>query len=205
VRSFDYDPQSVACTEELRRRYFADDAEWLIDRGSALDPAYMAALGQFDIVYSWGVLHHTGAMWVAIEHAMGRVNERGLLFIAVYNDQGWKSRLWWFIKYVYNTLPAPLGKAYGYALGFLAEAVNIIKYTIRLQPMTAIRPLLNYRKDRRGMNVLRDMIDWIGGFPFEFATYDVLESYMSARGFELVRGNRASSLGCHEMVFRRGG
>jgi 2-polyprenyl-6-hydroxyphenyl methylase/3-demethylubiquinone-9 3-methyltransferase len=55
------------------------------------------------------------------------------------------------------------------------------------------------------MNVLRDMIDWIGGFPFEFATYDVLESYMSARGFELVRGNRASSLGCHEMVFRRGG
>lgn len=205
VRSFDYDPQSVACTEELRRRYFADDAEWLIDRGSALDPAYMAPLGRFDVVYSWGVLHHTGAMWVAIEHAMGRVNERGLLFIAIYNDQGWKSHLWWFIKYVYNTLPAPLGKAYGYALGFLAEAVNIIKYTIRLQPMTAIRPLLNYRKDRRGMNVLRDMIDWIGGFPFEFATYDVLESYMSARGFELVRGNRASSLGCHEMVFRRGG
>lgn len=205
VRSFDYDPQSVACTEELRRRYFAEDAEWLIDRGSALDPAYMAQLGRFDVVYSWGVLHHTGAMWVAFEHAMRRVNDRGLLFIAIYNDQGWKSHLWWFIKFAYNKLPAPLGKAYGYALGFLAEAVNILKYTIRLQPMTAIRPLLNYRKDRRGMNVLRDMIDWIGGFPFEFATYDVLESYMSARGFELVRGSRASSLGCHEMVFRRGG
>lgn len=203
VRSFDYDPQSVACTAELRRRYFPDDDGWVIDRGSVLEPGYMASLGRFDIVYSWGVLHHTGAMWVAFEHAIARVNDGGLLFIAIYNDQGWKSHLWWFIKFVYNKLPAPLDKAFGYAIGFLAEAVNIAKYTIRLQPMTAIRPLLNYRKDRRGMSVLRDMIDWIGGFPFEFATYDVLENYMGARGFHLLRGSRASSLGCHEMIFRR--
>ena len=62
VHSFDYDPQSVACTRELKRRFYSDDAEWVIEEGSALDTAYLSGLGQFDVVYSWGVLHHTGDM-----------------------------------------------------------------------------------------------------------------------------------------------
>src|SRR5919112_3443292 len=55
VHSFDYDPQSVACTRELRRRFFADDEDWKVEEGSALDEAYVRSLGQFDTVYSWGV------------------------------------------------------------------------------------------------------------------------------------------------------
>ena len=66
VTSFDYDSQSVACTEELRRRYMPDDPFWIIEQGSVLDTQYLAGLGQFDIIYSWGVLHHTGAMWQAM-------------------------------------------------------------------------------------------------------------------------------------------
>lgn len=62
VCSFDYDPQSVNCAAGLRRRYFPDDPDWVIERGSALDRHFMEQLGTFDIVYSWGVLHHTGAM-----------------------------------------------------------------------------------------------------------------------------------------------
>src|SRR5437868_5120896 len=69
VFSFDYDPQSVACSLELRRRYFDGDPDWRIEEGSALDRDYIASLGQFDIVYSWGVLHHTGAMWNALGNA----------------------------------------------------------------------------------------------------------------------------------------
>ena len=69
VHSFDYDPRSVACTQELRRRYFPRDETWSVDQGSVLDKGYLATLGQFDVVYSWGVLHHTGKMWVAIENA----------------------------------------------------------------------------------------------------------------------------------------
>lgn len=202
VHSFDYDTQSVACTTELKRRYFPDDADWTIETGSALDGNFMARLGQFDVVYSWGVLHHTGAMWTGIEHAISRVRDGGIFFLAIYNDQGWKSHLWWFIKFCYNKLPRPANLVYAYALGTFFELLNIIKYTLRFKPMTAISPLLNY-KEKRGMSILHDMVDWMGGFPFEFATYATLADYMRTRGFDLVNGKPASSLGCHEMVFRR--
>lgn len=201
VHSFDYDPKSVACTRELHRRENSP-ATWTVEVGSVLDPSYMANLSQFDIVYSWGVLHHTGAMWVAIDHCISKVAPGGLLFLAIYNDQGWKSRLWWGIKAVYNSLPRGLNTAYAYSLGYLANAVNILKYTLRMQPMKAIGPLLNYRA-RRGMSLHRDMVDWIGGFPYEVASYDTLVAYVASRGFELVCGRRAGSLGCHEVVLRR--
>lgn len=202
VHSFDYDPQSVACTEELRRRYFSDDPNWHVEQGSALDATYLDQLGKYDVVYSWGVLHHTGAMWLGIENAIGRVAGGGQLFIALYNDQGIKSHLWWLIKYLYNKLPRPLNTVYAYFLGLVTNLLNILKYTLKLKPMTAIRPLLEYKK-RRGMSVMHDLIDWIGGLPFEFVRYDVLEEYMRARGFKLVHGKQATSLGCHQMVFRK--
>src|SRR5690349_12852157 len=65
VHSFDYDPQSVACTRELKKKYFPQDSSWMIDEASVLDQGYLSKLGRFDVVYSWGVLHHTGSMWEA--------------------------------------------------------------------------------------------------------------------------------------------
>ena len=67
VHSFDYDPKSVKCTEELKKRYYANDKYWDIEEGSALDEKYLISLGKFDIVYSWGVLHHTGNMKKALD------------------------------------------------------------------------------------------------------------------------------------------
>ena len=200
VHSFDYDPNSVACTTELKKRYFTDDPEWIVESGSVLDKNYLEKLGQFDIVYSWGVLHHTGAMWLGIENAINKVEDEGYLFVAIYNDQGIKSHIWYIIKYIYNQLPSPLNTIYAYAIGLTANILNIIKYTLKLKPMIAIRPLIQYKK-KRGMSAIHDMIDWIGGFPYEFATYEVLTSYLESRGFTLVNGNKATSLGCHEMVF----
>ena len=112
VTSFDYDGQSVACTEELRRRYFPDDPSWIIEQGSVLDPRYLAGLGQFDIVYSWGVLHHTGAMWEAMGNVEPLVKPGGLLFIAIYNDCGEISQRWLERKRRYNALPRALRPLY---------------------------------------------------------------------------------------------
>src|SRR5262249_8424206 len=88
VHSFDYDPESVACTLELKRRYFPGDSTWMVEQGSVLDLAYLNMLGTFDIVYSWGVLHHTGRMWQALNNVKPIVRMGGQLFIAIYNDQG---------------------------------------------------------------------------------------------------------------------
>src|SRR3954469_8304338 len=112
VHSFDFDPQSAACTRELRRRYFEGDPSWEVDEGSVLDDGFVVGLGRWDIVYSWGVLHHTGDMWRAIDTAQARVADGGLLFVALYNDQGVRSRLWWAVKRVYNVLPEALRTPY---------------------------------------------------------------------------------------------
>lgn len=201
VHSFDLDPQSVACTAQLRSRFFPDDPDWSVEHGSVLDREYLYKLGAFDFVYSWGVLHHTGAMWLALENVLCGVRRGGKLMIAIYNDQGWESHFWWFIKFGYSRLPRPLKPVYAYSLGLAANSLNILKYTIKLKPMVAIKPLLQRRK-RRGMSFAHDLIDWIGGFPYEYARYDVVTSYMTARGFQLIHGKRAKSSGLHEMVYR---
>src|ERR1044072_7460679 len=91
VHSFDYDPHSVACTEELKRRYFPDDLNWTVEEGSALSIDYLETLGIFDIVYCWGVLHHTGRMWQAMENILLPTGPATRLFIAIYNDVGTRS------------------------------------------------------------------------------------------------------------------
>lgn len=203
VHSFDFDPQSVACTKELQRRFFPADPHWTIEEGSVLDGTYVAKLGKFDVVYSWGVLHHTGSMWVAIENAIGRVaTHGGKLFIAIYNDQGWKSHLWWFIKSCYNHLPGVLRGPFAFLISASTRIAVIIKYTLKFKPMIAITPLLVDRRGR-GMSAKYDSVDWIGGFPFEFARFECLAAYFAARGFELVNSKRSDSLGCNELVLRR--
>src|SRR5438093_233639 len=101
VHSFDYDPESVACTGELKLRHFPNDNSWKIEAGSVLNHDYLRQLGEFEIVYCWGVLHHTGAMWQALENITGLVGEGGKLFIALYNDQGFKSKAWRKMKRFY--------------------------------------------------------------------------------------------------------
>jgi 2-polyprenyl-6-hydroxyphenyl methylase/3-demethylubiquinone-9 3-methyltransferase len=203
VHSFDFDPRSVACAQELKRRYFADDPDWTIEQGSVLDAQYLRTLGTHDVVYSWGVLHHTGQMWVAFEHAIGRVAPNdGKLFIAIYNDQGWKSHVWWLIKLVYNRLPGFLRTAYVWLIAAITRVAVIVRYTLKGQPMSGIRPMFRDRRVR-GMQARYDRVDWIGGFPYEFATLETLQDYFVARGFRVLKTSRNTSLGCHELALQR--
>jgi 2-polyprenyl-3-methyl-5-hydroxy-6-metoxy-1,4-benzoquinol methylase len=98
VHSFDYDADSVACTETLKTRYFPGDLSWTVEQGSILDLKFLERFSPHDVVYSWGVLHHTGQMWNALEQAASLVKPGGALFIALYNDQGLRSKFWWVIK-----------------------------------------------------------------------------------------------------------
>ena len=122
VHSFDYDPQSVACTAELKRRYFPDD-DWIVESGSVLDREYLSRLGRFDVVYSWGVLHHTGKMWEALGNVSPLVKPEGQLFIAIYNKQQFFSVYWMFVKRLYNRSSSIVQRMLrvGYFLFFSAE------------------------------------------------------------------------------------
>lgn len=200
VHSFDYDPESAGCARELRRRYFPDDPEWSVEEGSVLDREYVAGLGQHDVVYSWGVLHHTGDMWRALEHAALPVAPGGKLFIAIYNDQGLPSRVWTRIKATYCS--GPLGKAAVSAV-FVPAFYGAYAAADLLKGQS---PLRRHREHKswRGMTIYHDIKDWLGGYPFEVATADVLVDFYRERGFTLetlhtVGGSSANN----ELVFVR--
>src|SRR5574340_204416 len=205
VRSFDYDPQSVACTRELRSRFFKDDPEWLIEEGSVLDKDYLRSLGQYDIVYSWGVLHHTGAMWQALENVSALVNSGGLLFIAIYNDQGSWSRRWRRLKRLYNQLPRVRRTPYMVCVMGVRELRSITGAMLRLRPDRYLRYWTHYSSvSGRGMSRWRDMVDWIGGYPFEVAKPEEIFRFYRDRGFELLElTSCGGGLGCKEFVFTR--
>lgn len=202
VHSFDYDPQSVACTTELRRRYFSGDPDWRVERGSVLDPEYMASLGTFDVVYSWGVLHHTGQMWRALEAAGERVADGGQLFIAIYADRGAQTARWKTLKRIYARLPKPVRPVYAALTVLPIEARSAAKAVLRGRPMSYVREWTGYDSNR-GMDKWRDIIDWVGGYPYEAAKADELFHFYRDRGFTLDRLRCDGGLGCHELVLRR--
>ena len=200
VHSFDFDPKSVACTQELRRRYFRVDENWLVEQGSVLDREYLSTLGKFDVVYSWGVLHHTGAMWQALENVTPLVSdEAGRLFIAIYNDQGRKSQRWAWIKRTYNQRPwlRPLLLGYGWAR---AWGVSLLLDLYHLRPFSSWR---DYGAVR-GMSPWWDVVDWIGGWPFEVATPEAIFRFYRNRGFGLQELITRQGYGCNEFVFSKG-
>jgi 2-polyprenyl-6-hydroxyphenyl methylase/3-demethylubiquinone-9 3-methyltransferase len=204
VRSFDYDPQSVACTRELRSRYFPDDPHWVVERGSVLDQQYVDSLGSFDIVYSWGVLHHTGAMWRALENAARPVRpDGGRLFVAIYNDTGSQSARWKRIKHTYARLPRPLRPAFALAVTAPAEMKAMAKAVLKGRPQEYVRSWTHYGRSR-GMNHWHDIIDWVGGYPYECAKPDAIFRFFRDRGFTLDNMRIGGGLGCSEYVFTRG-
>lgn len=203
VHSFDYDPQSVACTAELRRRYFAGDPQWTVERGSALDAAYVRSLGPFDIVYSWGVLHHTGRMWEALELAAIPVAPGGQLFIAIYNDTGTQSRRWLAIKRRYNRIPRVLRPPFAVAVALPQELKALGRATLSLRPHRYFESWTQYRR-RRGMSRWHDIVDWVGGYPYEFAAPEEIFDFYRARGFALTKMKCGGvGLGCNQFVFER--
>jgi 2-polyprenyl-6-hydroxyphenyl methylase/3-demethylubiquinone-9 3-methyltransferase len=203
VVSFDYDRGSVACTASLRDRFYPGDPDWQVGEGSALDADYMSGLGTFDVVYSWGVLHHTGSMWEGLELAGKAVKPNGLLFISIYNDQGRWSRLWRLIKKTYNQLPTPLRVPFVIAVMTPRELLSIGMNLIELTPMRYVRYWTRY-SENRGMSRWHDLVDWVGGFPFEVARPEEVFSFFRTKGFTLERLKTcAGGQGCNEYVFRK--
>ncbi|MEX0383604.1 class I SAM-dependent methyltransferase [Spiribacter pallidus] len=191
VHSFDYDPESVGCTRALRERYRAEDGGWTIEPGDALEEAYLSQLGTFDVVYSWGVLHHTGDIWGALGNMAPLVTAGGQLFVALYNDQRWLSKYWTRIKQIYNR-------------GFWGRSVVIALHAPYFLVRHGIkRTFTPSARKRRGMDPWRDILDWLGGYPFEVARPEAVLAFYRECGFTLERMTTVDGRhGCNEYVFR---
>jgi 2-polyprenyl-3-methyl-5-hydroxy-6-metoxy-1,4-benzoquinol methylase len=198
VHSFDYDPQSVACTAELKRQFSKGDADWMVEEGSVLDDVYVKSLGTFDIVYSWGVLHHTGNMEHALANAALPVTDGGKLCLGIYNDQAFKSRGWRMVKRFYCS--SLIGKVVTVTIFFPYFFICGLAVDLFYRR----NPLRRYKeyKRTRGMSALTDWLDWLGGYPFEVAKPEQIFEFFKKRGYRLERLRTCGGgLGNNEYVF----
>lgn len=191
VHSFDFDESSVWCTQQLKLMFHKKDNNWTICQGSVLDKTFLDKIGSFDIVYSWGVLHHTGQMWSAMENASSMVAKNGRLFIAIYNDQGLKSKYWKFVKYFYVN--------HSWSRPFW-----IMFHTIYPAGPSFLMKKITGTKIPRGMSFWHDLKDWLGGYPYEVATREGIINFFNKKEFQLERLVSCSNkLGCNEFFFKK--
>ncbi len=198
VLSIDYDENSVYCAKYLNNKYGPFD-HWRIEQGSILNDELIQSFGEFDYVYSWGVLHHTGDMWKALDNVIKLTAPDGALFIAIYNDQFLISRAWKKIKHIYNKSPRFFQFLMGNTYFLLTATRAFITDIVNLR-----WPLNRYRGTHtRGMNAYYDAIDWIGGYPFEYAEPAKIFTFYRDRGFELMELVTRNGPGCNEFVFKK--
>lgn len=190
----------MAAASELRAR-FAPDGDWSVERGSVLDEDFVARLGRYDVVYCWGVLHHTGDMWRAMGLLPSLVAPGGRLYISIYNDQGFESRMWRAVKRRYNRSGPAARRALVLGSAAYLGRRRVLRRLLELAGHPVSAPARTPRA--RGMSARHDLIDWVGGYPFEVAKPEEVFAFLRERGFELCHLKTCGGgLGCNEYVVR---
>jgi 2-polyprenyl-3-methyl-5-hydroxy-6-metoxy-1,4-benzoquinol methylase len=201
VVSIDIDDASIACTQSLREKYLLPEATWEIQKWSVLDTEFIESLGTFDIVYSWWVIHHSGDMWKGLQGILSLLSPGALLYVAIYNKceivlEG-TSPFWVKAKKLYSgtKLLRPFMKVFYTAyliLGITATGKNPIAY------------IRDYKKNAlRGMDFFIDIEDWLGGYPYEYSSYEEMIEYYKKVWLTFLHGTKVRSIGCNEFLFQK--
>jgi len=191
VLSFDYDPKSVECARSLKKKYCQHDGRWEIESGSMLDKYYIERLGKHDLVYCWGVAHHTGDMFQALENLTETVKTKGQVLVAIYNSQGSLTKYWTFIKRWFVRYP-------------IIRPILIAMHAFMILFPSMLLKKLRGQKIPRGMSAWYDLLDWLGGYPFETSTASGIFEFFKKRGFRLEKLKTVGGkMGCNEFVFRK--
>lgn len=188
VNSFDYDALSIQATETMKKKFSAlipQGVRWDIFKGSILDDDLVARMKEKgDIVYSWGVLHHTGDMHTAIKNATDLVKPDGHLIIAIYNKAPY-SDLWLRLKRRYNNSSRAAKLLYVLVTLSWIHLERFL-HSVKAAVTGEERPDFKGNDDYRGMSLFYNMIDWLGGYPYEFASFEEIKNFVEGRGFKLV-------------------
>lgn len=190
VVGIDISAESIAASVSNKKR-FAEQSAIDFFHKSVLDDDILQ-LGRFDIVYSWGVLHHTGQMWRAIDIASQLVSPNSLFVIAIYNRH-WSSKTWKMIKQFYNIAPVIIQRLMIWIFFVVIATAKLI--------VTRKNP---FKKQKRGMSFYYDVIDWIGGYPYEYAGKDEVIDHLEKLGFKCIKFvEPVVPTGCNEFVFQK--
>lgn len=191
VLGLDVDPLSVATSQSNAAQWLTDLSRISFRQLSVLEADQMNKIGAFDIVYAWGVLHHTGNMKLALENAGRRVRLDGMLMVAIYNKH-WSSLPWKGIKWFYNRVGRFGQKVLVWVLMpiiFIAKWMATFKNPLKMQ---------------RGMEFLHNVVDWVGGYPYEYASTAEMRPVLERLGFEVLKVLPAKvPTGCNEFVCRK--
>ncbi len=198
VVAIDVDPDSVSTADTVLERNWPGTNK-TVRRVSVFD-LEKERFGEFDIVYSWGVLHHTGDMNRAIETAAKHVKPGGLFAVALYGKTPY-CNLWKRIKRWYvNASPAQQARAE-------RTYIRLFGLYLLLRGKRLSTHIAGYKR-KRGMDFRHDVRDWIGGYPYESIAPRELARLLTPLGFDLIRQNvrKRSGLfgsGNDEYLFRR--
>jgi len=198
VVSVDVDEFSIACVKHLKEKN-GNPQNWEIKQGSALDEDFIKSLGQFDIVYSWGVLHHTGDMYKAFDSVITLIKDEGVFYNAIYGRGtsilAGTPEFWLKVKKVYNSC----GKEGKLALNYIYVVYFFIGSIVFLR--NPFKTIKDYRE--RGMNWYNDVIDWLGGYPYEFAYPDEIINYFGDRGIYCKKLKDRHGIACNEYLLKK--
>jgi len=204
VTSFDIDETALVNISELKQLFEVDDKDIILKKGNILDQSFIKSLGQFDVVLCWGVVHHCGDMWKALDLISQTTNKNGIIHLGIYNEaDGWgiypdgrfgPSTFWRKIKKFYSRLPSLLQSFIDL---FCIIGISVIYLLMLKNPIKKLR-----ENERRGMTWKSDLKDWLIGYPYEYARPEQVFEFMKKRNFTLVKIKTNNGLLTNNYVFQ---
>jgi 2-polyprenyl-6-hydroxyphenyl methylase/3-demethylubiquinone-9 3-methyltransferase len=143
ITSLDIDKHSYNATLLTKNKFGNGSSKWDVINKSVLD----GIENKYDLVYSWGVLHHTGNMFQAINIASNAVRDGGYFHVALYIDG---PTYLTHLKTKQKFASLDRDEKIDYLLNYLGGSGNDW-----------------FIPDNRGMMKFHDALDWLGGLPYE--------------------------------------
>ncbi len=184
--SIDIDHDSVGATAICRSMLPTHHkSDWNIEQKSVFELNHDD--GVFDLVYSWGVLHHTGDVWSAVKRCQSILAPGGYLHLALYRSgDRYTEHIRQKTSFMVMSRDEKVRVLYDYLNAlFISKGASVFDF------------------DERGMNRFHDALDWFGGFPYEVVDPEVLGQYLQSCSIRQLYFREANQGGCFVYIGRK--